>query len=541
MATPIKVKNTKVTPKPVFNDDSYKRDSNNIAWLNKQTITEKPKPAIKKEETIVFKARTYKKADCVKITEECRLFCGYEYAPKDSCVKNQFGDYILREIAVAIITKVDKDRKKDVEVEYECVSNQLLNKCVDTKNIHIPSYEEDTQLRSQIQALHEAGLRYVVFKDLDVLLNCGYVEDFVSGTIMHEAYYKQLSKDNTRVLADYQKFHNPITNPTKAEKIEFGMESPTFIKTEGNRMTYGIEVETIRGVVPEYVRHKYNMCAKFDGSLRLEDGSAHGAEYITGVLKGDAGLIHIYKIINELSKRCAINKLCSVHCHVGSVDFNQEFIVYMYKLALLIEDEMFAMVPYSRSKSEYCQRMRKIDLPIRDDSHHEIDVKNAFEKIRSIINVVNPAEDYKISKKKEHPLGRCCGYKKETPRYWWLNLVPAMYNIRGDESYTVEFRLHSATLNYKKVENLILICLGIVEFVENHKRMIKPGITLGQIMKVAYPKNGNNLAEYIEKRKATFSNGSTALEGSEYSIQENKADTKVKTKKQILTDVHNSV
>jgi hypothetical protein len=91
------------------------------------------------------------------------------------------------------------------------------------------------------------------------------------------------------------------------------------------------------------------------------------------------------------------------------------------------------------------------------------------------------------------------------------------------------------------VENWILICLGIVEFVENHKRMIKPGITLGQIMKVAYPKNGNNLAEYIEKRKATFSNGSTALENSEYSIRENKADTKVKTKKQILTDVHNSV
>ena len=522
---------TKYTTHSIYND---------FFTLNEMPAKAKSSAKPKNTEEIVsYKSSHYNKSDCVKITKENQCFCGgYEYIPSSLCVQTENGDYILKEIAIAIITRIDKYNHGDMDVIYKnsCVEHKHYS--LSHKNIWGTSLDTDLPLRTKITTIYNSGIRNVYFKDESTLIDAGYVEDFMSGTFILQEHKTALEKSGKRELADYQKFHNPIQNMdrlSKTDLVEYGIESPTFIKTEGKKYTYGIEAETIRGVVPDYVRHKYNMCAKFDGSLRLEDGNAHGAEYITGVLKGDAGLIHIYKIMNELSKRCAINKLCSIHVHVGSVDFNQEYIVYMYKLGLYIEKELFSMMPISRSKSEYCQKMKKIDLAVRDDSNHEIDIKNAFEEIRKIINVVDIKDGYKVSKKKDHPMGHCCGYKRDTPRYWWLNFVPAMYNIRGDESFTMEFRIHSATLNYKKVENWILICLGIINFVENHKRMIKPGITLRQIMTTVYPKNGTRLAEYIDKRKSIFSTGSSNTEVMEYSANENIFDEHLKTKKQILT------
>ncbi len=274
------------------------------------------------------------------------------------------------------------------------------------------------------------------------------------------------------------------------------------------------------------------MKSVFDGSLRLEDGKAHGAEYVTGVLNGDAGLIHLHDIVNELSKRCQINKLCSVHVHIGSVDFNQEFIVYMYMLGMYLEDEIFSIMPASRSKSEYCNKIKKLDLSIKMNNSYDISIINAFERIRKIIGVVDKPEDYKISKEKDHPLGHCCGYKRDTPRYWWLNFVPAMYNIRSNKSYTIEFRNHSATLNYRKIENWILICMGIVNFVENYKKYIVPGITLADVLQKTYPKTHKNLISYIEKRKSLFGKSTNVVENNEY-LRESNQNKKL-TKKEII-------
>jgi hypothetical protein len=223
--------------------------------------------------------------------------------------------------------------------------------------------------------------------------------------------------------------------------------------------------------------------------------------------------------------------------HIGSVDFTQEFIVYMYLLGLYIEKEIFSIMPKSRSKSEYCNKMTKIPIssPIHNASY-DISIINAFEQIRKVINVRDNPEDYKISKDKDHPLGHCCGYKRDTPRYWWLNFVPAMYNIRGNKSYTIEFRSHSATMNYRKIENWILITMGIVNFVENYKSLIRPGITLADIITKTYPKGHKNLIAYIEKRKQTFADFDDASEGREYGIANNV--NKKLTKKEIVKDVY---
>ncbi len=50
---------------------------------------------------------------------------------------------------------------------------------------------------------------------------------------------------------------------------------------------------------------------------------------------------------------------------------------------------------------------------------------NALFKYISVEKVNNPTFNY--NKNKQHPMGAKCGYNHDTPRYCWLNLVPAMF------------------------------------------------------------------------------------------------------------------
>lgn len=377
----------------------------------------------------------------------------------------------------------------------------------------------------------------IFIETLDVALALDLVQDYKLGCLLSKDQITDLKRQDPQ-FSDCRKFDFPrhIKTCNNRDAIRYGKSSLTFLKTEGKRYTFGVEIETVRGKIPSYISCDLNIQAVFDGSLRLEDGEAHGAEYVTGVLTGDAGLVHLQKIVSEISKRCMINKLCSVHVHVGGVDFNQEFIVYMYKLAQLLEKEIFAMMPKSRASSLYCQKIKPLDLTIDKETSYDISIKNNFEKIRNVINVVPVDEcNYKISKKKDHPLGYHCKYDKGTPRYWWLNFLPAMYNIRKNETYTIEFRCHSGTMNYRKIENWILIVMGIVNFVENHKNKIKPGLKLSDVIKTTYPKNHTSLNTYIKMRQALFTSSNTIgslMEQHEYETEEN--DNKKMTAKQII-------
>lgn len=58
-----------------------------------------------------------------------------------------------------------------------------------------------------------------------------------------------------------------------------GIKSPSFIKTEGKRYTYGIEMETISGKLPLYLDDQLNYLAIRDGSLKDDDGEEYGYEY----------------------------------------------------------------------------------------------------------------------------------------------------------------------------------------------------------------------------------------------------------------------
>lgn len=289
--------------------------------------------------------------------------------------------------------------------------------------------------------------------------------------------------------------------------------STTHLKTEGKTYKFGLEIETCKGVLPLNVvlYKKLDLKCTFDGSLRMKpQEDINCGEYITGVLSGDSGLLHLSKIVYELAQRCEVNKKCSVHIHVSGMMITQEFTVNIYRLLQFLEGEIFSMMPPSRKKNEYCMPMQKITMNINYNSpSYKVEIREMYQEIIKIMQI-----DKKLTlgkgKKDNHPRGYHCNYDKTTPRYWWANFIPMLFNIRSNNVYTLEIRCHSGTLNYRKIENWILIVLGIIWFAENIPIKIHNKITLREVMFAAYPKMGNQIVNYIETRKKLFVSADSA-------------------------------
>lgn len=474
----------------------------------KQDVTEE-----KNEDGMIsYNGQKYKESEC----EECYDTGRQKMTPKVLLAKDILsGEKHLKSSMNGYITDINKE---DLFVVSYSLSN-TIDGCVPNK------YVEKFSTSMLNECMFGGN---VSFLNKEVLEKAGYVEDVFKCT-----FYKPEPgrRATPKKFLDYQKFGYPqifkYKTLDKKEKISFGMESPTFIKTEGKQYTYGVEIETSAGFVPSWSRSDLNINCVYDGSLKDADGVARGGEYVSGILKGDAGLVHLHKIVQELNKRCEINNKCSVHVHIGGVDFTQEFIVYLYLLGLYVEKEIFSMMPQSRAKSEYCQKMTKLDLPILIGSMYDISIREAHDKILKTI-ALKDIKDYKVAKKFDHPMGHNCGFRRDTPRYWWLNFVPAMFNVRGNESYTAEIRCHSATLNYNKIEKWVLIFMGIINVVESHKDIIKPGVKLSDVMRAAYPKSHKEINEYIDLRKKMFSGKGSEAEASEYADRDEKEKTNYK-------------
>jgi hypothetical protein len=331
-----------------------------------------------------------------------------------------------------------------------------------------------------------------------------FIELLGENTIAHE------SKINKAEYFRHKKLVRTF-RPTKARKVDPIYFSKTYTLTEGKRYTFGLELETISGYLPHWVDQFYNYEAVKDGSLRDENGDLYGGEYVTNILAGDEGFKVAKSFINELSDRCLVDKKCGVHVHLGTENgFSNETIVFLYKLCLDVEKDIFNMLPPSRRRNTYCKTLHKFNFkPLANATNPIVYNKELETLYNSIAKWVSNREDFNpalYSKFSQHPDGPKCGYNHSTARYCWVNLVPALFNTRGNDSYTIEFRPHSGTLNYIKIRNWTLICMGILYVAENYQGLIKnKQLTLKEVIELAYPKKHLELNKYIEVRTNLFS------------------------------------
>lgn len=344
------------------------------------------------------------------------------------------------------------------------------------------------------------------------------------------------SKINFKDVVNKQLTNNEINNAEVLEikknilkrNIEMGVESITFKEFEGQRYTYGIELESSQGRFEEDEVSHLNVKAVHDGSLREPDGSNPlGGEYVTGILVGDAGLNQLHEICRVLQTKCKLDKRCGVHVHIGNLNWGKEEVVYSWILAELLEKEIFDTLPASRRNNSYCRPLDKLIgkkgiatlVNSKSIQEYNIEINNIYDTIFTVVSGLHPSEkpSNRINKNTDHPKGPKCGFDKNSQRYCWLNYVTLLFNTKkAPDSWTLEFRNMSGTLNYTKIKNWLKLCMAFCSFVENHKTIIKDSlktpITLELVIKTIYPKTGIKLNSYINERKQMFQTSDESID-----------------------------
>ena len=260
----------------------------------------------------------------------------------------------------------------------------------------------------------------------------------------------------------------------------------SYLKTSSMDYTFGVEIETITRKSIEYD----------DLNLKtMEDGSIEGIEYVTGVLKGDVGIQQLKDITRALRvEDVLVDRSCGVHIHIGNTIFNRRFSIMLLKLCKQIEDDVYSIMPDSRKTNSYCKL-----LP---DNISAMNFHNYKKTLGEFTQGHRIDENY--NKKKNH-----IGGHYNSQRYYWVNLTNCSAKT-GPE--TVEFRPHSATIDFKKIYNWLLICMSIVKFAENYQRRIitsdfssKGPITLKEVLNCSLNKRlYDRVWNYCKERASRF-------------------------------------
>lgn len=364
----------------------------------------------------------------------------------------------------------------------------------------------------------------------EVAIKAGYWECLNSGYFYKTGTASEF-KDHKRGPINYEGRIKLTERPGQTpqsipQNTRYGLASATYSKSEGKRYSFGVEVETSQGFIPVHVRHRMNVAC-------MRDASITAGEYVTGILTGDQGFIHLRSIITELAKRCEVDSKTGIHVHLGNFLPDKEFTVFSYWLGFTLQYEISQMMPPSRRKNEFAQPLDKSDTPyiVVEDTINQLKTADRFKYDFLISNCYEVIFKWlsggvsvgaETNKTKAHPKGRYCG-GHSSARYKWLNLVPTNFSkmrldggqtgalpidcsdepvqenivIRDSSgrpqglrprsqlyrtpepqnsgSYTIEFRNHGGSLNYTKIESWILITMSLVWCVENRKDAIING------------------------------------------------------------------
>ncbi len=430
-----------------------------------------------------------------------------------------------------VITKFNLGDKQEISFELNKACNLFLEglptyMCYRTGNTYKMSIEAFEQL---IKLNETLKIPIVEFPGIGVFGRDNLPKDLVA--------YK-----------DYYKFDERISKSSVEDKeraYRFGLESPSFRITSGLTYTFGVEIECATSFVPPNTKSVFNMSCVRDGSL---NGGKGGPEYVTGVLTGDSGVLHLQKIVNYLASRSTIDKYCGIHVHIGGFLPSKEFSVAIFLLCYYLQTDIFFTLPITRRNNEYCRlipdkiikKMLKeapnTSSKVKDTSKFIVnDLYDILVEYIGALDLLGGKESFLNSKGRDkneplgkflnkncnHPMGKKANYNHQTPRYEWLNLVPLLFNEKGKDVFTVEFRPHPASLNFIKIKNWLLLCMFITKYAEVYANRIisnfltgkMTAITIDNILSEVCPLKieAASLSKYFNDRKSKFNNSKDLL------------------------------
>ena len=288
-------------------------------------------------------------------------------------------------------------------------------------------------------------------------------------------YKNSLPYDSKGIIKQNLKNYNENYNPEISTNIK--KYAPLLEK-----LTFGLEFETIKGTIPKRILEEY-------GLIPLRDGSITGIEYVTVPMSGEKGLQCTNDILSVLKERTLYDdKSCSLHLHLGGVPRTKEFITAFFKVGMSVQDEMFSMFPLYK-KYNYGIKNKNYTAPLPTFSilsqlDPVINSENINDNFNVIYKYLSMGEsfsnfNYNLDNVKHHPLDPNGNQKwLIKSRYNIYNLIPLMFGNKQ----TIEFRIHTPTYEVNKIIPFILMNSLLVNFTIKHQEAIlKNEITLDYI------------------------------------------------------------
>ena len=216
----------------------------------------------------------------------------------------------------------------------------------------------------------------------------------------------------------------------------FGVEFEAF---NVDRRTLVAELRSvgIRAEMAYYSGSNFNLWQiKTDGSIN----GPQGFEVVSPVLRGDAGLAEVEKVLEIMNRLDAkVNRSCGFHVHWGVGDWGVKQFRNVSKRWMKFERSFDMIQPMSRrgNTNQYLQNF---------NSFNSLEV--AFQKVDACRTVTQISEQFQ---------GGMSG------RYKKLNFKK--FNLTG----TVEFRHHSGTTDFAKVKAWLLLTNSMVADADSNK------------------------------------------------------------------------
>lgn len=465
------------------------------------------------------------------------------YLENESCFKMEDGQWYRVTSTEKII--YDHFKKKYVLVE----STKLLKGIINEKKEEGSFSENDQYVTLRKKEDKKTGYSTPCL-NVEIAEKLGYIECINDGCF----YLKSQITDEDKVgwfnkknipASERSKGYNLESDPERKKELQKCYED-LFIKVSPiskriskyiGKYTFGMEAEVINGHIPKRIRSALGIKALKDGSLRHEGGE--GIEYVSMPMSGAKGVEVIRKFCSELSKRCEVNNLCSVHFHFGNVRKDKLYVITLYKIIRMIQSELTYYFPYSRFNSVrpdgkvYCKLLDDLDIKYNsiliqksEEDFHKTVVAE-FDKIYKWLNngkglaepYGNPVvvrENVVINGKKmffdkwlktifttksvNHSVQ---GQKWDKPsRYVNVNFLNLFFSSIG----TLEFRMHEGSTNSTKCLIWLCICSSILKYAEDIKRGLATSrLTIKEILEENVdPVHVTYIMAYLEHRKNAF-------------------------------------
>lgn len=310
----------------------------------------------------------------------------------------------------------------------------------------------------------------------------------------------------TANFAGKQNIFTPLDYPKIVNSIK-GKKTNSYKFTGGLKYSYGVEFETSQGLVP-------NQTLEALGLMAVGDRSIGAAEYVTSPLCGDGGVEALRGYLKALSDNTLVDDRCGLHVHVGGLTpetgpaFNKEFYKNAINLGCLLEEEIYAAMPPSRTPTLYhCHSIRRFG-PITEANYNENMGAFIFGEKEKWVDAKGKVLP-KLFKFSDYALGpgrntRSSVGQWADGRYKWLNLINC-FLTRNHK--TIEFRIFPGTVTYQKTYGYLLLSLAFTHIVDNMPKLIRKGVTLAEVFEEAfkgYPAVRDFAVDFYEGRKAKF-------------------------------------